>query len=219
MTQWGGVLEEALYIANTDGNDVTEIATIAARGVPVFWSPDGSQILFEDVDAQICRYHVETGEVECNFAGFYPIWDSRGEQIAYLDFDGRLCVSAGLTAGKFELPERTLSAGSRRLRRQQWLSLTLVESASKGKTGRYSGHDRDCMSLSDEHFQEESHRTSLYRNHQHQWAAKPLRTMETLLACIRRATRKRDCKCLQFLIEKVYVCGIKITDEAMESLY
>ncbi len=103
--QWGGVLEEALYIANTDGNDVTEIAALVARGVPVFWSPDGSQILFEDVDAQICRYHVETGEVECNFAGFYPIWDSRGEQIAYLDFDDRLCVSAGLTAGRcYNLP-------------------------------------------------------------------------------------------------------------------
>ena len=43
MTQWVGALEEALYIANTDGNDVTEIATIAARGIPVFWSPDGSQ--------------------------------------------------------------------------------------------------------------------------------------------------------------------------------
>jgi Tol biopolymer transport system component len=98
--QWGGALEEALYVANADGNDVTEIAAIAARGIPVFWSPDGSQILFEDVDAQICRYHVETGEVECNFPGLYPVWDSRGEQIAYLNSNGQLCVSAGLTTGR-----------------------------------------------------------------------------------------------------------------------
>lgn len=103
--QWGGALEEALYVANADGNDVTEIAVIA-RHIPVFWSPDGGQILFEDVDAQICRYYVEIGGVECNFPGFYPVWDSRGEQIAYADFDGQLCVSAGLTAGKcYDLPE------------------------------------------------------------------------------------------------------------------
>jgi len=104
--QWGGALEEVLYIANADGNDVTEIAVIAARDIPVFWSPDGSQILFEDVDAQICRYYVETGEVMCNFPGFYPVWDSHGEQIAYLDFDGQLCVSAGLTTRRcYEAPE------------------------------------------------------------------------------------------------------------------
>lgn len=105
--QWGGVLEEALYIANADGNDVKEIAVSIARNIPAFWSPDGSQILFEDVDAQVCRYHVEAGEVECNFSGFYPVWDSRGEQIAYLNPDGRICVSAGQTTGRcYDVPEK-----------------------------------------------------------------------------------------------------------------
>lgn len=105
--QWGGVLEEALYVANVDGKDVTEIAKPVARGVPVYWSPDGSQILFEDIDAQICRYHVETGEMECNFSGFYPVWDLRGEQIAYINFDWQICVSAGQTTGRcYDAPEK-----------------------------------------------------------------------------------------------------------------
>jgi len=105
--QWGGAIEESLYIANANGSEIREVEKIAARGVPVFWSHDGSQILFEDVDAQICRYLVETGKVACNFPGFYPVWDSRGEQIAYLDFNGQICISAGLTPGKcYDVPEK-----------------------------------------------------------------------------------------------------------------
>ena len=51
------------------------------------------------------------------------------------------------------------------------------------------------------------------------WAAKPLRTMETLLACIHGTTTKTGLQVSAFLIEKVYAHGIKITDEVMESLY
>ena len=50
------------------------------------------------------------------------------------------------------------------------------------------------------------------------WAAKPLRTLETMLACIRGTTTKTGLQVSAFLIEKVYARGIKITNDVMESL-
>jgi hypothetical protein len=50
------------------------------------------------------------------------------------------------------------------------------------------------------------------------WAAKPLRTIETMLACIRGTTTKTGLQVSAFLHEKVYERGIKVTDEVMESL-
>jgi len=51
------------------------------------------------------------------------------------------------------------------------------------------------------------------------WAAKPLRTLETMLACIRGTTTKTGLQVSAFPIEKLYARGIKITDEVMESLH
>ena len=50
------------------------------------------------------------------------------------------------------------------------------------------------------------------------WAAKPLRTIETMLACIRGTTTKTGLQVAAFLSEKVYLRGIKTTDEVMLSL-
>ena len=75
------------------------------------------------------------------------------------------------------------------------------------------------MSLSDGHFQWNPIEHRLFGPISINWAAKPLRTMETLLACIRGTTTKTGLQVSAFLIEKVYARGIKITDEVMESLY
>ena len=50
------------------------------------------------------------------------------------------------------------------------------------------------------------------------WAAKPLRTVETMLACIRGTTTKTGLQVSAFLSDKVYLRGIKIPDEVMHSL-
>ena len=90
---------EALYLASMDGSNVQKIINSLARSMDVFWSPDGSQILFEDVDGQICRYQVSTGEALCDFAGFDPHWD--GVRIVYQDFEyQRICMFSDLTGQK-----------------------------------------------------------------------------------------------------------------------
>jgi len=50
------------------------------------------------------------------------------------------------------------------------------------------------------------------------WAAKPLRTFEIMLACIRATTTKTGLQVSAFLVEKIYARGIKISDEVMQSL-
>jgi hypothetical protein len=55
-------------------------------------------------------------------------------------------------------------------------------------------------------------------NASHNWAAKPLCTIETLLACIRGTTTKTGLQVSAFLIEKTYARGIKITNEVMGNL-
>lgn len=50
------------------------------------------------------------------------------------------------------------------------------------------------------------------------WAGKPLRTFETVLACIRGTTTQTGLKVSACLVEKVYAKGIKVADEVMESL-
>lgn len=50
------------------------------------------------------------------------------------------------------------------------------------------------------------------------WAAKPLRTFDTLLACIRGTTTKTGLQVSATLIEQTYARGIKVTDEIMGSL-
>jgi hypothetical protein len=50
------------------------------------------------------------------------------------------------------------------------------------------------------------------------WAAKPLRTFETMLACIRGTTTQTGLQVSAFLVEKVYARGVKITDEVMQTL-
>lgn len=50
------------------------------------------------------------------------------------------------------------------------------------------------------------------------WAGKPLRSFETILACIRGTTTQTGLVVSAFLVEKIYAKGIKIADEVMESL-
>jgi len=50
------------------------------------------------------------------------------------------------------------------------------------------------------------------------WAAKPLHTLEIMLACNRGTTTKTGLQVSAFLHEKVYARGIKVTGEVMESL-
>jgi len=50
------------------------------------------------------------------------------------------------------------------------------------------------------------------------WAGKPLRSFETILACIRGTTTQTGLVVSAFLVEKVYAKGIKIADDVMESL-
>jgi len=50
------------------------------------------------------------------------------------------------------------------------------------------------------------------------WAAKPLRTFDTLLACIRGTTTKTGLQVSATLIEQTYARGIKVTEEIMGSL-
>lgn len=51
------------------------------------------------------------------------------------------------------------------------------------------------------------------------WAAKPLRTFETMLACIRGTTTKTGLQVSAFRVEKIYARGLKITDEVMQTLH
>jgi hypothetical protein len=50
------------------------------------------------------------------------------------------------------------------------------------------------------------------------WAGKPLRTFETMLACIRGTTTKTGLQVSAFLTEQAYARGIKVADEIMHSL-
>lgn len=50
------------------------------------------------------------------------------------------------------------------------------------------------------------------------WAGKPLRTFETMLACIRGTTTKTGLQVSAFLTEQVYTRGIKVADEIMHNL-
>ena len=50
------------------------------------------------------------------------------------------------------------------------------------------------------------------------WAGKPLRTFDTLLACIRGTTTRAGLQVAAFLVEQVYERGIKVADEVMQSL-
>jgi hypothetical protein len=50
------------------------------------------------------------------------------------------------------------------------------------------------------------------------WAGKPLRTFDTLLACIRGTTTRAGLQVKAFLVERVYARGIKVTDEVINSL-
>jgi Rhodopirellula transposase DDE domain len=50
------------------------------------------------------------------------------------------------------------------------------------------------------------------------WAGQPLRTFETMLACIRATTTQTGLKVSAFLVEQVYVKGIKIAQGVMDSL-
>lgn len=97
--QVGGVIEESLFIANADGSEVREVE-ILGRHNPPSWSPDGREIIYVNLDAYICSYHLETDEHECGALGFIPIWDQSGEQIAYIDLgSGKLCLSNETAVG------------------------------------------------------------------------------------------------------------------------
>lgn len=50
------------------------------------------------------------------------------------------------------------------------------------------------------------------------WAGKPLRTFEFMLACIRGTTTATGLKVEAFLVEKVYTKGIKVAKEIMQTL-
>jgi hypothetical protein len=50
------------------------------------------------------------------------------------------------------------------------------------------------------------------------WAGKPLRTFDTLLACIRGTTTRAGLQVKAFLVEHIYARGIKVTDEVINSL-
>ena len=50
------------------------------------------------------------------------------------------------------------------------------------------------------------------------WAGKPLRTFETVLACIRGTTTQTGLKVVAVLVERAYERGIKIADEVMHNL-
>jgi hypothetical protein len=50
------------------------------------------------------------------------------------------------------------------------------------------------------------------------WAGKPLRTFEMILALIRGTTTQTGLKVFAFLVEKVYAKGIKIADEVFDSV-
>jgi hypothetical protein len=50
------------------------------------------------------------------------------------------------------------------------------------------------------------------------WAAQPLRTFETMLACIRGTTTQTGLQVSAFLVEQIYAKGRKIAQEMMDSL-
>jgi hypothetical protein len=50
------------------------------------------------------------------------------------------------------------------------------------------------------------------------WAGKPLRTFEFMLACIRGTETKTGLKVEAFLVEKIYEKGIKVAKEVMQTL-
>ena len=50
------------------------------------------------------------------------------------------------------------------------------------------------------------------------WAGQPLRTFETMLACIRGTTTQTGLQVSAFLVEQIYTKGRRIAQEVMESL-
>jgi len=50
------------------------------------------------------------------------------------------------------------------------------------------------------------------------WAGQPLRTFETLLACIRGTTTRAGLQVAAFLVAQVYQRGVKVADEVIQSL-
>jgi hypothetical protein len=50
------------------------------------------------------------------------------------------------------------------------------------------------------------------------WAGKPLRTFETMLAYIRGTTTEAGLQVQAFLVEKIYARGTKVTDEVLQTL-
>jgi hypothetical protein len=50
------------------------------------------------------------------------------------------------------------------------------------------------------------------------WAGKPLRTFDTMLAYIRGTTTRTGLQVSAYLVEQMYERGIKVADEVMQSL-
>ena len=51
------------------------------------------------------------------------------------------------------------------------------------------------------------------------WAGKPLRTLEIMLACIRGTTTRTGLQVFAFLVEKIYIRGIKVADQVIQNLH
>ena len=107
----GAVPTDILYMANADGREIRKIDVLASRS-PLRWSPDGQQILYENItadgDVGICRFLVAAQESECGYFRFQPIWNGTVEKFAYNDtfVSNRICVSTDFSSGEcFVLPE------------------------------------------------------------------------------------------------------------------
>jgi Tol biopolymer transport system component len=95
--QWGGVVEQRLNVAESDGSNPRYLTNEVQLFMPVHWSPDGQHILYQNAGL-VCQMDVNSGERDCPIQGNYPVWSPDGAWLAYgnwnpADETSQLCIA------------------------------------------------------------------------------------------------------------------------------
>ena len=89
--QWGGVVQQFLYVVEADGSNMRQLAEIWPFRQPQ-WSPDGQRIVYNEPQrGAVCTVDISGDEPACAFLGDYPQWHPDGEHILYVD-ESAACI-------------------------------------------------------------------------------------------------------------------------------
>lgn len=115
-----GVRRGKLYLVDADGNNIHLLdipnnnpgsPPLTWQNVHPVWSPDGKEIIFEDHSLTVFRYSIETGEFLRIGVGEHPVWNSTGDQIAFMKTLGErsLCVVSRDLFSRTDFDENDIS--------------------------------------------------------------------------------------------------------------